>query len=193
MKKGLLTKNPLFAAGLVLSVAVFTSDRLKTALAAAFCFSLITAITALLVNLFPLAKTPYTVRIILYILIASCVYVPVSMLSSAIFPSETAEIIIYIQCMVANSLILERFDKRNLKKKHQKFLFVIFSIIGFDAALLIFALFREMIAYGTVYGNTVALDMPLPVFGYVFGGFILLGLFSALFRFILTKSGVRGN
>jgi electron transport complex protein RnfE len=191
MKRGLLTRNPLFAAGLLISAAVFTSDSLKTALVTALCFTLITIITSLIVNILPLAKTPYTVRIILYILAASCVYVPVRMLSEFIFPAETAEILVYIQCMGANSLILERFDKRAMRKRSQKFLFVLFSVIGFDIALLLFAAFREIIAYGSLYDRVVALEQPLPVFGYIFGGFILLGIFAGVFRYIMTKTGVR--
>jgi Na+-translocating ferredoxin:NAD+ oxidoreductase RnfE subunit len=191
MKRGLLTRNPLFAAGLLISAAVFTSDSLKTALVTALCFTLITMITSLIVNILPLAKTPYTVRIILYILAASCVYVPVRMLSEFIFPAETVEILIYIQCMTANSLILERFDKRNLRKRSQKILFILFSVIGFDIALILFAAFREIIAYGSLYDRMVGIEQPLPVFGYIFGGFILLGIFAGGFRYILTKTGVR--
>jgi Na+-transporting NADH:ubiquinone oxidoreductase subunit NqrD len=190
IKKGLLSKNPLFSAGLVLSAAVFTSDTLKTALTTALCFTIITAVTALAVYILPLTKTPYTVRIILYILIASFVYVPVQLLALFIFPALTPKIMTYIACICVNSLILERFDKRNLKKKSQKFLFIIASIVGFDIALVIFAVFREIISYGTVYDKLVGLTTPLPVFGYVFGGLILLGIFAGLFRFILIKSGV---
>jgi Na+-transporting NADH:ubiquinone oxidoreductase subunit NqrD len=112
------------------------------------------------------------------------------MLSEYVFPSETAEILIYIQCMVANSLILERFDKRSLRKRSQKFLFIVCSTAGFDIALLLFAAFREIIAYGSLYGHMVALEQPLPVFGYIFGGMILLGIFAGLFRFIIGKLGV---
>jgi Na+-transporting NADH:ubiquinone oxidoreductase subunit NqrD len=190
IKAGLLTKNPLFVTGLVLSAAVFTSDSLKTAAVTALCFTLITAVTCLFVNILPLSKTPYTVRIILYILIASCVYVPVELLSNAIFPSETAEILTYIQCMVTNSLILERFDKRTMKKKSQKILFILFAVLGFDIALMLFAFLREILAYGSIYGNMAAFGTPLPVFGYVFGGFLLLGIISGLYRFLLHKSGV---
>jgi Na+-transporting NADH:ubiquinone oxidoreductase subunit NqrD len=190
VKKGLLTKNPLFCSGLVLAAAVFTSDSLKTALTTALCFTIITAFTALAVFFLPLSKTPYTVRIILYILIASCVYVPVVTLSTAIFPVETPKIIVYIACICVNSLILERFDKRSLKKKSQKLLFIIASIVGFDVSLIIFSIIREIIAYGSVYGKLVGLDTPLPIFGYVFGGLILLGIFSGLFRYIIMKAGV---
>jgi Na+-transporting NADH:ubiquinone oxidoreductase subunit NqrD len=193
IKKGLLTKNPLFATGLVLSAAVFTSDHIKTAMVTALCFSIITVTTSLIAYLLPLSGLPYTVRIILYILIASCVYVPTEMLSSLIFPAETAEIAVYIQSMVANALILERFDKRNIRKKSHKFLFILSSILGFDAALLLFALLREVISYGSIYGNMVALDYPLPVFGYIFGGFILLGICSGGFRYLLNKLGVRDH
>jgi Na+-transporting NADH:ubiquinone oxidoreductase subunit NqrD len=190
IKKGLLTKNPLFVTGLVLSAAVFTSDSLKTALVTAICFTIITSVTAVIIGLFPLAKTPYTVRIILYILIASCVYVPSQMLVTAIFPAETAKIVTYLGCICVNSLILERFDKRNLKKKSQKVLFILSMVAGFDISLLIFAVIREIISYGTVYGVLVGLDTPLPVFGYVFGGLILLGIFSGFYRYILIETGV---
>jgi Na+-transporting NADH:ubiquinone oxidoreductase subunit NqrD len=190
IKKGLITKNPLFISGLVLSAAVFTSNSLKSALITAICFTIITAVTAVIINILPLAKTPYTVRIILYILIASCVYLPSMMLVEAIFPAETGKIITYLGCICVNYLILERFDKRNLKKKSQKVLFILSMVVSFDISLLIFAVIREIISYGTVYGVLVGLDNPLPVFGYVFGGLILLGVFAGIYRYILIETGV---
>jgi hypothetical protein len=77
-----------------------------------------------------------------------------------------------------------------MKKKSQKILFVLFSVLGFDIALMFFAFIREILAYGSIYGNMAAFGTPLPVFGYVFGGLILLGIVSGLYRFLLSKTGV---
>jgi Na+-transporting NADH:ubiquinone oxidoreductase subunit NqrD len=104
------------------------------------------------------------------------------MLSQAVFPSETPDILIYLQCLVANSLILERFDKRPFKRIRYKLIFTVSATLGFDIALLIFASFREIISFGTFYGNPVGVWAPLPAFGAVFGGFILLSFFAALYR-----------
>ncbi|MDR0947214.1 MAG: hypothetical protein LBM87_05695 [Ruminococcus sp.] len=197
VKRGLLTKNPLFVTGILLSPAIFCST-LKQALAAAMVFTIVTVGTAVIVNVLPLWKLVYTVRIILYTVIAALVYIPALKLSLFVFPSETAVILIYLQCLVANSLILERFDKRPFTRIRYKLIFTVSAAIGYDLSLLLFAGVREIISYGTFYGNPVGISTPLPAFGAVFGGFILLAFFAALYRQITKfadnlKAGLKND
>jgi Na+-transporting NADH:ubiquinone oxidoreductase subunit NqrD len=190
---GVVAKNPLFITGLVISPAVFCADSIRGGLTAAICFTLITALTAGIIALLPAQKIIYTLRIILYTGVAALVCGGVLWVVERVFAAEVAEFLVFLQCMCVNSLILERFDKRQLDKKRKKLFFIITSVIGFDFAILIFAAVREIVSYGTFYGNIVSVNIPFPVFGYVFGGFILLGLFSGIFKLILQFFGIYGN
>jgi Na+-transporting NADH:ubiquinone oxidoreductase subunit NqrD len=189
LKQGLITKNPLFMTGLVLSPAVFCADTLRGGLVAAMCFTLITVITAAVLSLLPVQKLIYTLRIILYTGIAACVCGGVIWTAERVFAAEVAEILVFLQCMCANSLILERFDKKHTDTKGKKLFFIICAAFGFDLAILCFAAVREVISYGTLWGNTVSFNTPIPAFGEVFGGFFLLGIFAGIFRIILGLTG----
>jgi Na+-transporting NADH:ubiquinone oxidoreductase subunit NqrD len=188
--EGTLVKNPLFMTGLVISPAVFCADTFRGGLTAALCFSLITAVTSGIISLFPAQKIIYTLRIILYTAAAACVCGLVIWGAEQIFAAEVSEFLVFLQCMCVNSLILERFDKRHIEGKRKKLFFIVSAVIGFDIAILIFAAVREIVSYGTFYGNTVSFNTPLPVFGYVFGGFIMLGIVSGVFRLILSGLGL---
>jgi Na+-transporting NADH:ubiquinone oxidoreductase subunit NqrD len=185
LSDGLLFKNPLLITGLVVSPAVFCAESFFGGLTAAICFSITTALTAVILAILPVSKLIYTLRIILYTAIAACVCGAALWVTDQIFAAEVSEFLVFLQCMCVNSLILERFDKRHIDTKPKKLFFCLSAVIGFDIAILIFAAVREILSYGTFAGNTVSFNLPIPVFGYVFGGFILLGLFSALFRLIL--------
>jgi Na+-translocating ferredoxin:NAD+ oxidoreductase RnfE subunit len=187
---GLVLKNPLFITGLVISPAVFCADSFRGGLTAAICFSLTTAVTAAILALLPVNKLIYTLRIILYTAIAACVCGGALWVTSQIFTAEVSEFLVFLPCMCVKSLILERFDKRNTDTKRKKLFFTVSAVIGFDVAILIFAAVREILSYGTLADNTVSFNLPIPVFGYVFGGFILLGLFCGLFRLILKAFGI---
>ena len=65
------------------------------------------------------------------------------------------------------------------------FLDIIFCIIGYDAAVLLFAAIREILAFGTIGGTIIGMPVAFTAFQNPFGGFILLGLMAALFRSIL--------
>jgi Na+-transporting NADH:ubiquinone oxidoreductase subunit NqrD len=190
---GTIAKNPLFITGLVISPAVFCADTVKGGLAAAICFALITIITSGIIALLPAQKIIYTLRIILYTAVAALVCGGAVWVTERIFAAEVSEFIVFLQCMCVNSLILERFDKRNVNSKVKKLFFTVSAVIGFTAAILIFATVREIVSYGTFYGNTVSVSQPFPVFGNVFGGFILLGLFCGIFKLILQFFGIYGE
>jgi Na+-transporting NADH:ubiquinone oxidoreductase subunit NqrD len=193
LKEGTLTKNPLLMTGLVISPAVFCADTFRGGLTAAICFSLITALTAGILTLLPVQKLIYTLRIILYTAVAACVCGAVIFAVERVFAAEVSKFLVFLQCMCVNSLILERFDKRHLDRKRKKIFFIICAVIGFDIAVLIFAAIREIVSYGTFFGNSVSFNTPFPVFGYVFGGFIMLGILSGLTRLLLRNIGLYGE
>ncbi len=66
---------------------------------------------------------------------------------------------------------------------------VIAYILGFDIAVLIFSLFRELLSTGAIGDRIFGIPTTFPCLVFPFGGFILLGLFSALYRKILFLIG----
>lgn len=175
---GLFYKNPVLISGLVTAPAVVCTDTLENALMLAAAFSMITFCSVLLSSLVPRSWV-YGVRLIVYTLIAAVVYVPVSDFCTFLFADSGADIGIFLPLLTVSSLIAAQsetiFDRRHLRLLLPS---VLCYILGFDAAVLLIAVVRELIAHGTIYGSTTALTRTIPFLATPAGGFLVVGLFA---------------
>lgn len=181
---GLYEKNTVLVGGIAAAPLIASVNTLKSSLVLIYAFSLITFVSVILASVIP-RKTIYTLRIILYTLIAAIVYVPVRLLSVKIFGSNADILGIYFALLVVNPLIISQSEINLFKlKKSIMAATLLFYIIGFDIAALIFAFIRELLSFGMVNGNMVGISVITEGLSKPYGGFILLGIMSALFKFI---------
>ena len=179
---GIYKKNTVLVGGLVLAPVVFSANTVSKAVAIIFAFSAITFLT-ILISSFISKNIVYTIRIILYALIAALVYVPVIGMELQLFPKQVEEIGIMIPLLITNSLIVSKTELRFFRRTKGKMVVDVLSfIIGFDIVILIFAFIREVLGTGQISGRILGIPLTFPVLVYPFGGFILLGLLAALFR-----------
>ena len=75
-REGILTRNPLFTSGVIIAPAVAAGVNFYSGLILASVFTVVTLITVAICRFVP-RKIVYTLRITLYTLVASLVYVPV--------------------------------------------------------------------------------------------------------------------
>ena len=109
------------------------------------------------------------------------------MLAQHIFSTEVTEFRMYFPLLIVNAMLVSQTEVDYFKNTKSKMLFsVLFYILGFDIVVLIFSFIREMISFGTINGNIVGVSLSTESLSKPFGGFILLGLFMALFRFIMN-------
>ena len=185
IKNALLYKNPILVSGMVIAPVVVMADNFFDALILVAAFSLITFFTLLISSFVP-KNIVYTVRIILYTLIGALVYVPSVILMNYLMPEGVEALGIFFPLFITSSFIISRSESIFfLETKGKMFLDIIFCIIGYDAAVLLFAAIREILAFGTIGGTIIGMPVQLSALQNPFGGFILLGLMAALFRSIL--------
>lgn len=185
IKNGLINKNPILVSGMVIAPVIVLANNFNDAVMLVAAFSLITFFTLLMSSFVP-KSIVYTIRIILYTLIGAVVYVPSVMLLEYLMPEGVEAIGIFFPLFITNSFIVTRSESIFfLETKGKMILDIIFCIIGYDAAVLIFSAVREILASGTIGGKITGMPSSFRVFEHPFGGFILLGLFAALFRSIL--------
>lgn len=181
----MLKKNPILVSGMVIAPAVVTANTFMSAVTLAVTFSVITFFT-LVVSSFVPKNIVYTVRIILYTLIGALVYVPSVIILNYIIPEEIAKMGIFFPLLITNSLIISRSETIFFREsKGQMILDIVFCIIGYDAAVLIYGLIREVLSSGTAGEKMLGMPYVFSALEHPFGGFILLGVTAALFRFIL--------
>lgn len=179
---GLLSDNTVLSGLMVISPVIICGDTLKNAEALIYAFSAITFLSVLISSFVP-QKLPYALKIILYAVISSLVYIPVKIAAQEFYPESITRIGIYYPLLAVNSLIVFQTEAKFFRmKKTQMILTLIFCILGFDAVILITAFIRELIAYGTINSNMVDVDMIISGLAEPFGGFIFLGLLCGLYR-----------
>ncbi|HOV42243.1 MAG TPA: Rnf-Nqr domain containing protein [Oscillospiraceae bacterium] len=179
---GIYQKNPVFTSGLVIAPAVAAAITVKNAVALIFAFSLI-SFFAVIISSFVPRDIVYAVRIILYTFIAALVYVPVALFTKYVFPSEFSALGIFIPLLVVNSFITSKTELRFFRKTKKDMLVdVIMHILGFDLSVLIFSFLREIFCFGALGDRILGIPITFPILALPFGGFIFLGLLSALFR-----------
>lgn len=195
-KEALFTSNALLASGSVIAPAVVVATGFMPSVALCLIFSLVTYITVVICSFVP-RKLLYTFRIILYTLVASLVYVPVSMLVEGIMPKYFAALGIYAPLLITNSMITVRTESKFYRLRRGYMLeLAAFYVIGYDISLLFFGTLRELLANGGLFGASF-IPITFPTAATVFGGFILLAVVSAVFRwsirFAMRKGGNGGK
>lgn len=180
--EGLFMKNALFSDGMVVAPAVVMAYTMKNSFALIFVFSVVSFITLTVASFLP-KKIVYTLRIILYTLIAALVFIPVDMCAKTIFPVEYETLGVFIPLLITNSLIITKSEQRFfLKTKGRMFIDIVCYIVGYDAAILIMGILRELISTGSVGSRIYGVPFTVSGMALPFGGFIFLAFAAAAVR-----------
>jgi len=181
---GILGDNIVLSGLMVISPVIVCGDTLKNAVALVYAFTAITFLSVLISSFVP-QKLPYTVKVILYALIAAVVYIPVRLAASALYPQSIPRIGIYFPLLAVNSLIVFQTEAKFFRmKKPDMIVSLLFCILGFDAVMILTGFLRELFAYGTINNRIVDMNTLIDGLSKPFGGFIFLGLMCGAYRFI---------
>ncbi|MBQ4464863.1 MAG: electron transport complex subunit E [Oscillospiraceae bacterium] len=201
-KDGLLRHNAVLSEGMVIAPLVICCDTLRKSLLLSLAFVIITVLTVLIGSCYP-RRFPYAVRIILYALTASALYIPVALLCEFLSPSAYAALtqmqlpelglvsgaaFMYLPLLSVNSFIVLHSELHFYHYKRLRMLGVLTAhAAGFTLAACLLGVLREITAYGTVFGYAVDMPVVMKGFGMPWGGFILLGLLAGAHRAIFRK------
>ncbi len=191
-KEGFLTGNALLSSGIIIAPAVAAATDFMSALALSIVFCLVTYVTVVLCSFVP-SKIVYTVRIILYTLVASVVYVLVKMLMLRLMPIPFEGLGIYAPLLITNSLITSKTETKFYRRKRSYMLVLAgFYVLGYAVSIIMFGTLRSILVNGTFLGFKI-LPVTFPTFTTLYGGFILLALVSALYRGVVSFAIRKGT
>lgn len=184
---GVLGDNTVLSALMVISPVIMCGDSLKNAEALSYAFTSITILSVLISSLVP-KKLPYALKIVIYALISSLIYIPVKVATHEFYRDAIERIGIYFPLLAVNSLIVFQTEAKFFRMKRARMFFsLIFYVLGFDIVMLLTGVVRELLAYGTINGRIVDADVLISGLSQPFGGFIFLGLMCGLYRWIRAK------
>ncbi len=192
IKEGFLTGNGLLSSGVIIAPAVIAATDFMTALCLAIVFTLVTFVTVALCSFVPKSLV-YTVRIIVYTLVASLIYVPVSILLKSVMPEALTAVGIYAPLLITNSFITSKTELKFYRYERKYMLVLLaFYVLGYDVALMLFGTMRGILINGSFVGIEL-LKYPMTSLSTAFGGFIFLAVSSALYRGIIRYAVRKGD
>ena len=180
-REGLFSRNALLSSGSIIAPAVAVARDLPSAIVLSLVFGLVTLATVYICSFVP-RKLAYAIRIILYTLVASLVYVPVYMLLSSVFSATFSTLGIYAPLLITNSLITVKTETKfyRLRRRYMAELAAVY-VIGYIVSLLAFGTLRGLLTYGSIFGYQI-MPITIPTLDTLFGGLILLAVSSCVFR-----------
>ncbi len=188
LSDGIINQNMVLMSGLFAGPVIGAATNLKNSLVIAMAFPLITVISVGLCRLLP-KKIAFAVRIGLYALIASAVYIPVTLLMGLIFGEDTVRSIsLYLAIIVTNPFIMTKTESRFfLRPVHMMFKDLAGFAIGFDLSCILVGAIRDILSDNMLWNTIIPLPFQMSAMENVYGGFILVGVLAGLFRFVYRK------
>lgn len=186
-KDGFYKQNIVFMSGLVIAPVIACATTLMKSLAICMVFSLISFFTILIGRAVP-RKIAYTLRVIIYSITAAVLYIPIILLTSAVFGEEIISSAgVYLPVLVTNSLILSKAESRFYGEPLSDMAIDCAAFIGgFDIACIFTGAVRELLAMGTIGGLYINMPFTIPALETTFGGFLFVGMCAGIFRGVYT-------
>ena len=185
---GILFSNPILINGMAIAPAVVATQSLQAGVILSVGFAVIVIPTVML--LFVLYdKVSETRRTILSALIASVVFAGLAYAMREVMPYTSSVVGLYLPILVVDPIILSKTEEfwELGAGKLRLLVELVFHSLGFALVVCLVGLLREMLAYGTIWGIPVSLNMAKSTVALPFFGFMLLAVLAACVRFLTRK------
>lgn len=183
LKDGFFKQNIVFMSGLLIAPVIACATTLQKSLAVCIVFTLVSFLTILLCRVIP-RKIAYTLRVIIYSLVASAIYIPAVLLATFLMGGDViASAGVYLPILVTNSLILSKSESRFYVEPLRDMIpDVLCFVAGFDIACIFTGAVREILAKSTIGGAYLEMPFTIPALETTFGGFLFVGIMAGLVR-----------
>lgn len=184
LKDGLTQNNPIAIAVLGICSALAVTNKVENALAMGFGVTFVIIASSLTVSLIR-NFIPSKVRMVTYMVIISTFVILVQMFLQAFFPNIAAALGAYVGLIITNCIVMGRSEAFAVKNPVKySILDGLANGLGYTYVLLVVAIIRELLAFGTILNYQVLSDSweNWVSMAMAPGGFFVLGLFIWLIR-----------
>ncbi len=187
---GLLRQNIVLMSGLVTAPVIVAATTVERAVVLAVSFFLLSYTSILLCRFIP-RRIVYTVRILLYAIVAAAMYIPTMICLEYLFPDVLPSVSLYVELLVVNSFLLAKTETRFYLKPYGEMMAdALIYVAGYAIVAFVVGALREILAYGTIYGFHLS-EPIVPAAKSPFFGFILVGVLAAFCRGISGRRAPR--
>ena len=155
VKKGIWGDHPIFAAGLGICSALAISNKVENASAMSVGVTFVLVATAILISALR-SLIPTRVRIITYMIIIASFVIIVQKFLDAFSPTISEALGPYVGLIITNCIIMGRAEAFFIQNKvYHSILDAVSNGIAYSYTLIIIAIVREVLGFGTLLGISV--------------------------------------
>ena len=203
--KGIIAENPLLVSILGTCPALATTKSVEAALGMGLLFTVVLICSNILVSI--LRKLiPEEIRTPAYIVIIATFVTIVKMLTNAFLPQLYSTLGVFISLIVVNCIVLGRAEAYASKNNvFDSFIDALGMGVGYTLAIMLIAVFREVLGLGTLsFGKVFVFDFlpeltlriipkgyEISMFQNPAGAFIVLALVLGVIAFIKNRKAER--
>jgi electron transport complex protein RnfE len=175
--------------GLLIGPVIAGAKDFGSAAAISVVFAFITFFSVAICRFVP-RKMVYTIRIIIYAVVASALYIPAYIMCRALLgESVIVGAGIYLPVLVVNHVILSKTETRFFHLPYiQMLLEVLGYIAGFVAVCMITGIVRDIFVNSAVGTFNIDVGFEVPALETTFGGFFVVGLLAGVCRAVYNHS-----
>lgn len=197
--KGIFIENPLFVSILGTCPALATTKTLEAAIGMGILFTIVLICSNVLVSL--LRKIiPEEIKTPAYIVIIATFVTMVKMFTNAFLPELYSTLGVFISLIVVNCIVLGRAEAYASKNNvYDSFIDAVGMGIGYTLAIMLMAIFRELLgtgafSFGTIFTfipyfklQIIPVDYRISLFTTPVGAFIVFAIILAVIAFISNR------
>ena len=197
--KGIINENPLFVSILGTCPALATTKTVEAALGMGLLFTVVLICSSVLVSLLRKVISE-EIRTPAYIVIIATFVTIVKMLTNAYLPALYSTLGVFISLIVVNCIVLGRAEAYASKNNvFDSFIDAVGMGVGYTLALLLMALFREILgtgafSFGAIFSfipyfklQIIPANYAMSIFQNPAGAFIVFAIILAVLAFIKNR------
>jgi len=194
LSDGLIRQNIVLMSGTAIGPVAVCATDYQNALALSVGFTLIAFLSIILCRFIP-KKIVYTIRVVLYALIAGLVFVPAYFALAYLYGEEVVRGLgVYLPILAVNPLILTKTETRfSLRPLHLMTFELAGYITGFNVVCLTVGIMRDILTNGKIGTLNLDAGFEIPALSTGFGGLITVGVLAGLFRYLYNRSKERAE
>ncbi len=183
-RNGLTQNNPIVVAVLGICSALAVSNRVDNAIAMGLGVTFVIVASSAVVSMVR-NFIPSKLRMVTYMVIISTFVIAVQMFLEAYFPIIASALGAYVGLIITNCIVMGRAEAFAAKNPVKYTLIDgLANGLGYAYILVLVAIVREILAFGTILNIQVVSDSwePWVVMAMAPGGFFVLGIFIWIIR-----------
>ncbi len=180
-KRKITLSNPVFIKGLALAPLAIAATTVKNSVILSIMVILLLTPTRIITSLIT-RRMSVPLKTFFYPLVSALVFGVAYYGMYRVMGTVALSLGVYLPVLVVDPLIVKNFEKT----RKEEFLYSIINGLrntaGFVVACMLLGSIRELLAFGTIAGVQVLTVKLLPMAQHSFGGFLLIGLISAVWN-----------